>query len=407
MKWIIFNQSFCRGLCLLSLFWATSGAAWAGAYEDYRSLDLKLAQFESKNAQGTRQTDREALRQAIDVFSQRYAKGHRDERTMAAHLVLRMSLVTEDYRKALGAVKTLLDLKPTPEQQVGLLKLATQLAYQSRDYAAVAPYADRWKAVVGQIDTRSKREEAAQLWTLAAYALHELKTDRVALSRAREAYAWAPQKARGDFILALCAHLGDEKAERDFLPTMVRDWPDRVYWNRWGYLEYVAGHEKKALNVLSSADKANQLDERLVPLLVSLTLSQEAPTKAVALVEKYPRAWSQDERDTLLVSLWIKAGDRAKARDYLKSRRGHAREALALELAFASEDWSVAQAGAARLVQSSKTPKDRDRWRYFESLSRYYLKDYQGASSVLQAMETSQWQQLAQPWIAECAFFLK
>lgn len=154
MKWIIFNQSFCRGLCLLSLFWATSGAAWAGAYEDYRSLDLKLAQFESKNAQGTRQTDREALRQAIDVFSQRYAKGQRDERTMAAHLVLRMSLVTEDYRKALGAVKTLLDLKPTPEQQVGLLKLATQLAYQSRDYAAVAPYADRWKAVVGCSATR-------------------------------------------------------------------------------------------------------------------------------------------------------------------------------------------------------------------------------------------------------------
>ena len=42
-----------------------------------------------------------------------------------------------------------------------------------------------------------------------------------------------------------------------------------------------------------------------------------------------------------------------------------------------------------------------------KSISLLSQQDYQGASSVLQGVETSQWQQLAQPWIAECAFFLK
>ena len=389
------------------LLWGTTSGVWAGAYEDYHSLDVKLSQFEAQPTHGAQAGDLGSLRHAVSAFSQRYAKGSTQERTMAAHLTLRLGLMTEDYRQAYRAVKTLLSLKPTPQQRLGLLKLAPQLAYQSRQYVDVTPYADQWKEAIGQIDNRTKREEAAQLWTLSAYALHELKSDRAALVRARQAYAWMPQKARGDFILALCAHLGDEKAERAFLPTMVRDWPDRVYWNRWGYLEYASGNEGKAFNVLSSAEKASQLDDRLVPLLVSLTLRESSPTKSITLLEKYPNVWSQEEREALLVSLWVKAGNRAKARDYLKARQGSEREAMAVELAFASEDWMAAKEGAARLVKVAQKSEQRDRWRYFESLSRYYLKDYQGAIVGLASMETAKWKQLAEPWKAECAFFMK
>ena len=80
---------------------------------------------------------------------------------------------------------------------------------------------------------------------------------------------------------------------------------------------------------------------------------------------------------------------------------------MAVELAFASEDWMAAKEGAARLVKVAQKSEQRDRWRYFESLSRYYLKDYQGAIVGLASMETAKWKQLAEPWKAECAFFMK
>ena len=297
----------------------------AGAFEEYRAVDMKL--------QSVREGDAEGLRAAgvlVESFSKRWSKGAASERTMAAYLMLRWGIASGRHQAAYGAALVLLELKPSPEQRPGLLKLAAQLGYQSGRFEAVPGHVDAWIEVKGMPRTAAERAETAEMMTLAAYALHELGRDRQALARVKEAYGIAPARARGDFVLALCASLGDVKAERAFLPVMVRDWNETPYWSRWG-------------------------------------------------------------------SLVQQAGD---------GGAGNGRERMAVELAFAEEDWTGARKGAMRLAESETKPAERDRWRFLSGLCAYNLKDYAGAAEAWASVETERWRSLAAPWRAEVKFLL-
>ncbi|MFR3319000.1 MAG: hypothetical protein ACLTS9_07945 [Sutterella wadsworthensis] len=58
--------------------------------------------------------------------------------------------------------------------------------------------------------------------------LRELERDRQALARVKQAHGIAPARARGDFVFALCASLGDVKAERASSRD-GRDWNETPY----------------------------------------------------------------------------------------------------------------------------------------------------------------------------------
>ena len=169
----------------------------AGAFEEYRAADMKL--------QSVREGDAEGLRAAgvlVESFSKRWSKGAASERTMAAYLMLRWGIASGRHQAAYGAALVLLELKPSPEQRPGLLKLAAQLGYQSGRFEAVPGHVDAWIEVKGMPRTAAERAETAEMMTLAAYALHELERDRQALARVKQAYGIAPARARGDFVLA-------------------------------------------------------------------------------------------------------------------------------------------------------------------------------------------------------------
>ena len=360
----------------------------AGAFEEYRAVDMKL--------QSVREGDAEGLRAAgvlVESFSKRWSKGAASERTMAAYLMLRWGIASGRHQAAYGAALVLLELKPSPEQRPGLLKLAAQLGYQSERFEAVPGHVDAWIEVKGMPRTATERAETAEMMTLAAYALHELGRDRQALARVKEAYGIAPARARGDFVLALCASLGDVKAERAFLPVMVRDWNETPYWSRWGSLVQQAGDGRQALDILSSARKAGRLDERLVPLLLSLVIEHDAPTKALRILEEHPEAWKPEERRMLQTALLVKCGRRAEALELLRKAgdggAGNGRERMAVELAFAEEDWTGARKGAMRLAESETKPAERDRWRFLSGLCAYNLKDYAGAADLLERDDLS------------------
>ena len=304
----------------------------AGAFEEYSAVDMKL--------QSVREGDAEGLRAAgvlVESFSKRWSKGAASERTMAAYLMLRWGIASGRHQAAYGAALVLLELKPSPEQRPGLLKLAAKLGYQSERFEAVPGHVDAWIEVKGMPRTATERAETAEMMTLAAYALHELGRDRQALARVKEAYGIAPARARGDFVLALCASLGDVKAERAFLPVMVRDWNETPYWSRWGSLVQQAGDGRQALDILSSARKAGRLDERLVPLLLSLVIEHDAPTKALRILEEHPEAWKPGERRMLQTALLVKCGRRAEALELLRK----------------------AGDGGACLLYTSPSPRDR------------------------------------------------
>lgn len=226
----------------------------------------------------------------------------------------------------------------------------------------------------------------------------------------KQAYGIAPARARGDFVLALCASLGDVKAERAFLPVMVRDWNETPYWSRWGSLVQQAGDGRQALDILSSARKAGRLDERLVPLLLSLVIEHDAPTKALRILEEHPEAWKPEERRMLQTALLVKCGRRAEALELLRKAgdggAGNGCERMAVELAFAEEDWTGARKGAMRLAESETKPAERDRWRFLSGLCAYNLKDYAGAAEAWASVETERWRSLAAPWRAEVKFLL-
>ena len=148
----------------------------AGAFEEYRAVDMKL--------QSVREGDAEGLRAAgvlVESFSKRWSKGAA-ERTMAAYLMLRWGIASGRHQAAYGAALVLLELKPSPEQRPGLLKLAAQLGYQSERFEAVPGHVDAWIEVKGMPRTATERAETAEMMTLAAYALHELGRDRQALA---------------------------------------------------------------------------------------------------------------------------------------------------------------------------------------------------------------------------------
>ena len=150
----------------------------AGAFEEYRAVDMKL--------QSVREGDAEGLRAAgvlVESFSKRWSKGAASERTMAAYLMLRWGIASGRHQAAYGAALVLLELKPSPEQRPGLLKLAAQLGYQSERFEAVPGHVDAWIEVKGMPRTATERAETAEMMTLAAYALHELGRDRQALAR--------------------------------------------------------------------------------------------------------------------------------------------------------------------------------------------------------------------------------
>ena len=116
----------------------------AGAFEEYRAVDMKL--------QSVREGDAEGLRAAgvlVESFSKRWSKGAASERTMAAYLMLRWGIASGRHQAAYGAALVLLELKPSPEQRPGLLKLAAQLGYQSERFEAVPGHVDAWIEVKG------------------------------------------------------------------------------------------------------------------------------------------------------------------------------------------------------------------------------------------------------------------
>ena len=62
---------------------------------------------------------------------------------------------------------------------------------------------------------------------------------------------------------------------------------------------------------------------------------------------------------------------------------------MAVELAFAEEDWTGARKGAMRLAESETKPAERDRWRFLSGLCAYNLKDYAGAADLLERDDLS------------------
>ena len=392
----------CLVLCFASLTLFSAGD-WvvAGAYEDYKALEATLNSLHEPEA-----TILQDLRRKTEAYQRRYARGTPNEKTMAAYLCLRVALLVEDDRLAYEATESLLQLQPNASQRRDLTKLAAQLAYRMHRYERADAYIREWLALTPSDSEVGHRREKAEMLTLSGYVLRALGRPREALASVKTAYGWVPEKDRGQLLLSLCAELGDEKEERDFLPVMVRDWNDRVHWNRWGYLEWKAGNERKALNVFSSAEKAGLLESGLVPVLLALVMKYEAPTKAIALLTRYPQAWPRAERETLLLSLWIRIGDREKAKTFLEqtplTEAGN--EGRQIELAYAARAWNHARTGAHRLIRKLDTPTARDRWRYIAGMSAYYDNRLSQAAEDFSAMETETWRNTVKPWLDEIRF---
>lgn len=147
-----------------------------------------------------------------------------------------------------------------------------------------------------------------------------------------------------------------------------------------------------------------------MPLLLSLVIEHDAPTKALRILEEHPEAWKPEERRMLQTALLVKCGRRAEALELLRKAgdggAGNGRERMAVELAFAEEDWTGARKGAMRLAESETKPAERDRWRFLSGLCAYNLKDYAGAAEAWASVETERWRSLAAPWRAEVKFLL-
>lgn len=87
-----------------------------------------------------------------------------------------------------------------------------------------------------------------------------------------------------------------------------------------------------------------------MPLLLSLVIEHDAPTKALRILEEHPEAWKPEERRMLQTALLVKCGRRAEALELLRKAgdggAGKGRERMAVELALAEEDWTGARKGA-------------------------------------------------------------
>ena len=375
----------------------------AGAYEEYRSISRTL---EEKPA---------TAKEAVDRFEKRWERGTPSERTMAAYLRLRVSLYLTDFPRALKATEKLLALNPDREQKAGLFKLGAQLSYQTEGWKDVLPYVERWESVAGS--AAKTGETYAEMASLAAYALWQQEKVKASVPWMRRAFDASPREERGTFLLAAWQKLGDEKAQLDFLPTMVKLYGRPRYWGQWGYLTYEAGEPKKALDILSAADKAGRLPPTLYPLLVDLEMREGAATKAVSVLVGHPRHFEPGVYRALLIAAYLKAGDREKALDaslaILKNegRRAGAgtmpgaNEELAARLAFSEEKWALAYEKTAALAERDRDDaKKADLWRFMAGVAAYEQKDWAKARGMFGAVTDKKLKKGAEAWIEQINF---
>ena len=389
-------------LAMVSALAGAVPSAWAGAYEEYQSISRIL---EEKPA---------TAKEAVDRFEKRWEKGTQGERTMAAYLRLRVSLYLTDYKAGLAAAKKLLDLHPERDQKTGLLKLCAQLSYQTEAWKDVLPYVTRWEETAGS--AQKAGEPYAEMAALAAYALWQQTETKASVPWMQKAFNASPKEERGTFLLAAWQKLEDEKAQLAFLPTMVKLYGRPMYWAQWGYLTFEHGKPKKALDILSSADKAGRLPPKLYPLLVDLEMKEGAASKAVSILVNNPRLFEPMMYRNLLIAAYLKTGDREKALDaslaLLKSQpremTGQARrmsEDTAARLAFAEEKWALAYEKTAALAERDrKDAKKADFWRFMAGVAAYEEKDWAAARRMFSQVTDKKLEKGAKAWIEQINF---
>ncbi|MDO4936687.1 MAG: hypothetical protein Q4E62_02110 [Sutterellaceae bacterium] len=303
------------------------------------------------------------------------------------------------------STETLIALKPNPEQRLGLLKLAAQVGYQLEDWNKTIQYAQDWLAAVGQ--TKQKTPEAASLYELKAFAENNLGKSATAVATMQIAFGIEATKNRGDFILSCWQSMQKTAEELRFLPVMIRQWPESVYWSRWGWLLYEENRQGEALNVLSAAEKTRKLDARLVPLLIDLLYSKEAYHELLRVLRANPEALPQRSMAMLQASALIQTGRRTQALDVLNafvrtSEAKHSDIALAAQTAYAEEKWSRLRELADRLVKIED--QNREYWLILGGIACFELKDYTAAHQVFSEVQSDKWKETRRLWLNQIQF---
>lgn len=387
-------------LCLAVFAVLSASCAKASAYQDYQAISQVL----EKAPVG--QQD------AVKRFVLRYGKGTLQERTMAFYLQLRLSLKLEDFQGALDAAEALLRLQPTADQKKGLHKLCAQLSYRMNAFDKAVDYVVQWEKEASQDE--KKGESYAQLLSLVAYSKWQSDEVKASVPWMRRAFKESPTKDRGNFLLSAWQTLQDEKAELQFLPVMIRNWGDSLYWARLGALRYERGEFQSAYQILSSAEKSGKLSNQMLPMLLDLSLKEECAGKTLVLLKKYRTEIPVETAAALHLNAALKLGLtqealgrvselEAKRKDKNASRSLCLRRTQA-RLAFAEENWRLAKSSMLALAADETDPKAADSWRILAGIAAFELADYDEAKQVWERVKEADLRSTAEVWIKQAEF---
>ena len=329
------------------------------------------------------------------------------ERAQVWNLSAYIHYLKNDYRKAAQAYEQVLKQSGLPPALMqSSLKTLSQLSLINENYTRAISAAKALLKLLKQPDANTLMLIGQAHYSLQQYPkARTLVRQAITLVRQQRKI---PQESWLQLLNGIYHHLNDYRAMVKVLKELIRYYPDSQYLRTLAGVYSELGHSKKQLAVteaLYENGKLNRPDE--LKNLASLYLTHQLPYKAAKLLQtslNKQRLKAEPGILKLLAQAWTLAGDDAKAIAPLQQaaalsqdgelyrRLGHAY--------FNLGNWQQAERVLETALQQ-KQLKDRSGTRVLLGMSRYRLKHYEAAKKTFKrAAKDPRMQKLAKQWIA-------
>ena len=361
-------------------------------YQTYQRLQMQL------------QLQQDALHTlpALYLFEKQVQRDDIKAKKMSYHLLIQACISLQRYACASHYVDLMLGIMEPSQNKTQLLRLATQLHYKTQEYSMVIDKAQQWLTSLNALKNRPSNTLVADIYTLKSYSYYyQLNFDKALLS-IKNAIKNKATEGRYLFLLNIHKKRKDNVESHQVLKYLVSHYPNKKqYWEQYSQSFLQLKQEKKALDTLGSAYKAKRLSEHNILLYTLLLLKNNAPNRAVIILEENPNLAKQKEYQQLLTQAYLNSRDTDKAALWLEKYSANDKLSTQALLAYQQGKWEKCIQLTKRL---DKQHSNRDYWYLLQAMSYFELQRWEKSQKIFTQLLETPYKNVSKSWIKQILY---
>ncbi|AGH82352.1 tPR domain protein component of TonB system [Psychromonas sp. CNPT3] len=359
-------------------------------YQTYQRLQMQLQQ------------DALHTLPALYLFEKQVQRDDIKAKKMSYHLLIQACISLQRYACASHYVDIMLGIIEPSQNKTQLLRLATQLHYQIQEYSMVIDKAQQWLTSLNALKNRPSHTLVADIYTLKSYSYYyQLNFDK-ALLAIKNAIKNKATEGRYLFLLNIHKKRKDKVESHQVLKYLVSHYPNKKqYWEQYSQSFLQLKQEKKALDTLGSAYKAKRLSEHNILLYTLLLLKNNAPNRAVIILEENPNLEKKKEYQQLLTQAYLNSRDTDKAALWLEKYSENDKISTQALLAYQQGKWEKCIQLTKRL---DKHHSNRDYWSLLQAMSYFELQRWEQSQKIFTQLLETPYKNVSKSWIKQILY---